>query len=246
MMRRRNKILQIIFIICVTSANSNAQTQFPSKNTNELSNKTTLISDEQEISNNDVSKVNNSNEKPTTPESGILSKIVNSISGSNKKDVSSLMYSDDEISKIQDALDAFKYGTPLPSETKAGNNDMVTTNAPEENAKSYIYLGSILYHSPDNWSVWINDQKISAQDNKPSNNLYIKSLDKDRASIVWTMSISKWKIITNSNSEEKAPINQNNQVEFDFILSFNQTYMLNNNQIVEGRVSSLSKESFKE
>ncbi|MFT7087288.1 MAG: hypothetical protein ACJAZX_000719 [Rickettsiales bacterium] len=151
------------------------------------------------------------------------------------------MYLDTEIDKVKKAFDAFENNRPFqidsPTETPNGIIDPPETETYEDNAKSYIYLGSILYKSPSNWSIWINDQILSSKDNEVSNELYIKSISKEKAEISWTMSISKWKILTNTKTSEGAPINTNNQVEFNFILSFNQTYILNGNKIVEGRAS---------
>lgn len=230
-MNPRSKIIQIIFfIICAFASNALAQDQLPNKDLNingiaDVVNKA-VVSDQP---NNPSS---NNDKKPATNN---LSKTANP--ASSKKDYLSLMYSDEETRKIQEALDAFKDGKPLIDKTQnTPIEDETAESPPEDNAKSYIYLGSILYSSPNKWSVWINDHKISSSNNKPSNELYIKSINEDEVNIVWIMSTSKWKILTNTKSDDGAPINANNQVEFDFTLSFNQTYMLNGNKTVEGKM----------
>lgn len=179
---------------------------------------------------NDVTKNNQDSGKS-------LSKIISSLV--NKGDDSSIMFSEDEITKIYQALDAHKNNQPFdvaPKEIEEKEQNQLT----KDNTDSCIYLGSILYHSPDNWSAWINGQKISSSNNQPTNELYIKSINPTSANIVWSMSISKWKILANQTSDTGAPINANNQVELNFNLSFNQTYMLVGGKIIEGKITSLS------
>ncbi len=248
-MNPRNKIVQIIFLIlCSASGNSIAQSQIINKDLdvkgivdviNKVVDQNKLLPDKQDSANQEVQKDSPAKQQPTP--------LKNSPANNSKSDNLSLMYSDEEIKKIQEALDALREGRPLLSNNQlASNEDKTTITTPEDNAKSYIYLGSILYNSPNNWSVWINDQKISAANNQIGNELYIKSINEDEVRILWTMSIIKWKILTNKKSEEGAPINQNNQVEFDFTLSFNQTYMLNGGKTAEGRVAPLlTSSSFK-
>jgi hypothetical protein len=151
-----------------------------------------------------------------------------------KSKTPSIMYKPQELKDIDRAIEAYNNKEKFLLGDEAQEIESIKT--PEDNAKSYIYLSSILYHSPNNWSVWINDKKISKEDNKFGDELYIKSINKDRAEIIWTMSLSKWKIISNNKQEDILPPVNNNQVEFNFSLSFNQTYMLNGNKIVEGRL----------
>jgi hypothetical protein len=167
-----------------------------------------------------------------------ISKIVSSLVKKNGEP--SLMFSDDELTKIDQALEAHRNNQPFdakPAETKTEEKEAVTAGG---EVNSCIYLESILYHSPNNWSAWVNGQKISSKNNKDTNEIYIKSIDADNAEIIWTMSISKWKILTNQTSENGAPINSNNQVEVNFNLSFNQTYMLTGGKIIEGRIQDNS------
>ena len=162
----------------------------------------------------------------------LLSKI---ITADDSKFGGSLMFSDEEMAKLNEALDAHRNSKPFKARVE---KIKVMEVEIEDNIKSYIYLGSILYYAPKNWSVWINDKLISAKDNNVNNELYIKSLNSNQANIVWTMSISKWKILSGSNSESEAPINANNQVEFNFTLGFNQTFILRNRKIVEGKITA--------
>ena len=73
-----------------------------------------------------------------------------------------------------------------------------------------------------------------------TNEIYIKSINANNVDIVWTMSITKWKILTEQKSDNRAPIGANNQVELNFNLSFNQTYILVGQRIIEGRIKFIS------
>ena len=56
-----------------------------------------------------------------------------------------------------------------------------------------------------------------ASSNKEDNELFFKNLSQDKVTIVWKLSISKWKILSGKKSEEYAPkINSANQVEVEF------------------------------
>ncbi|MFT6106536.1 MAG: hypothetical protein ACJA0S_000777 [Rickettsiales bacterium] len=154
----------------------------------------------------------------------------------------SLIYGKEELQKIKNAVEAFKNQVPLVSEPQIGVVAEIKDPV-KDDSTSYVYLGSILYKSNREWSVWINDKKISSLNNYANNDIYVTSINKNKVEIIWTMTLSKWKILTNSGSEEGAPMNDKNQVEYNFILSFNQSYLLNENKVIEGRVgSSLSIE----
>lgn len=49
----------------------------------------------------------------------------------------------------------------------------------------HLYLGSIVYYSPTNWSVWINGKKLVNRLNKPSNILFVSNIDRTEAVLVW-------------------------------------------------------------
>jgi hypothetical protein len=223
-MKKLIKILSIIFIV---SSSSNCWSE-NSNTKNKLNTKT--INENNNLPNNNVVESDN-----LKNDDDLISKIISEKDLKRININSSLMFSDEGIKNLNLALDAYKNNKPY----------VVKNNKPkklqalfEENIKSYIHLGSILYNSPNIWSVWINDTKISARNNNASNELYIKSINHHKAYIAWTMSISKWKILTNAKSELDAPINAKNQVEFNFTLRFNQTFILKSSNVVEGNVTS--------
>ncbi|OFW81408.1 MAG: hypothetical protein A2887_03805 [Alphaproteobacteria bacterium RIFCSPLOWO2_01_FULL_40_26] len=170
----------------------------------------------------------------------------------NQKAVS-LMFDDEQTGNIDRAIESLKNNQVfVPEEEEAGQEGELNEEekkkkeaedkakqekkAEEENEKSYIYLASVIYFTPNNWAVWINDQKITSETNKNQKELFATSVQKDRVKLRWTLSISKWKILSGRKSEEFAPkINESNQVEVEFELRPNQTFILSTTNIVEGR-----------
>jgi len=167
---------------------------------------------------------------------------------------SSLMFDEEQNADIDRAVDSFLNNqsyVPDEKELQALQDEKALeearAKAEEEqarNEKSYLYLSSILYLSPKSWIVWIGDKKITSEDNEKSHELYIQNISRDKAKILWKLSISKWKIITGKRSDEDLPpTNENNQIETTFELRPNQTFMLNENRIVEGKAYTKSSAS---
>ena len=171
---------------------------------------------------------------------------------------SSLMFDDSENNNIDRAVDSLKNNqiyTPEGEEardeakrTKEEEDALKQANkGSEENEKSFIYLSSIMYFTPSTWAVWINNQKITPELNVAGKEIYLKSIEKDSVKVLWTLSMSKWKIISGKKSEELAPkINSLNQVEVEFELKPNQTFTLGTNSVSEGKqIYKSSKSSSK-
>lgn len=165
----------------------------------------------------------------------------------------SLMYNDEQFSNIEKAIEASRNNVEFVPEgeeakklseeqakkQKEENEDIQKT---EDNAKSYVYLSSIMFFSENSWSLWINDKKYATSTNNPDSELYFKNVSQDQVTVIWKLSISKWKILSGKKSEELAPkINKDNQVEVTFNLKPNQTFILNSNKTVDGKVYDSGK-----
>lgn len=104
------------------------------------------------------------------------------------------------------------------------------------NEKAYVYLASILFENNNNWTIWINEQKITNKNNSKKKELYISSITKDLANILWQMPLSKWQIISGKKKIDSPPqVNAENNVEIRFALMPNQTFVLDSKSVVEGR-----------
>ncbi len=73
---------------------------------------------------------------------------------------------------------------PIAPEMPKGENIPFTPEAPK-NVDNF-YLKSILYFGKDNWTIWLNDNKISNKDTEPVlNNLKTALITKDSVTFVW-------------------------------------------------------------
>ena len=164
--------------------------------------------------------------------------------------IRSVMLSDAEIAKINQALKLFKEGKEfvaietkeLSDEEKARlEKQKLSAEMKLIREKSRLHLGSVLYFSNKVWSVWINKKKITAASNKESNEIYIQKINGQKVDIIWTLGLSKWKVLMGTNISPK--VNSLNQIEIKITLHPNQTFLLRENKIIEG--SSVKKTSSK-
>ena len=173
------------------------------------------------------------------------------------KKYDSLMLTELELKNIKKANEAANNGQPFVAEDEEefkiknpkGEQDKLKEQKKKEeeenfkkeeeeqgSEKSYIYFASIIYFNQKDWVIWINDQKITPKTNQQNKELYIKKVHANQIDVIWKLSITKWKIISGKKSETIAPkINKDNQVEVYFSLKPNQTFMLSNNSVVEGK-----------
>ena len=156
-----------------------------------------------------------------------------------------LMFNDQEIANINRALDSLKNNQIFVPEGLEKKEEKPTEedqekkeeSEVEENEKSYIYLGSLIYFTPSDWVIWLNDQKISTSNNDPQKEIYVTKVLSDRINVKWKMSLTKWKILSGKRDETQAPrLDFNsNIVESEFELRPNQTFILGSNSVVEGK-----------
>lgn len=188
----------------------------------------------------------------------ILNRIGSGIAAINSTDKSpSLMLEADEYNNVNRAIESLKTNqvfTPDSPDSLIGSSNQNSNDEKKrlqqeeearkleekrlkESAKAFIYLSSILYFSPDNWVVWVNDQKITSKTNSPNKEFYLTKVNSSEVGIFWTLSMSKWKIISGKANESLAPkVNEKNQVEIEFSLKQNQTFILSQDSIIEGRI----------
>lgn len=222
------------------------------QNINQIKSK--IDSFEAELSKTDDKSLPNSSnsaDKTTNPD-----KSASDPSKSDKKNVilntsqfkKSLMLSEDEIKQLTEAFQAFYDKKPLKSKdeekvaTEENKEDAVNSNQPKE--ESRIYLNAIMYISKNNWIVWLNGDKITKENNLPSNPIFIKLVDSNKVSISWSMGLSKWRVLTGKEEVGNGVVvGKDNQIQLNFSLKPNQTYSLLTNKVTEGRNVPLNKPS---
>jgi hypothetical protein len=159
----------------------------------------------------------------------------------NKK-LSSLMFDDEQNDDIERAIESLRLDPETRAKKFAGlkPGEQKIIKRKEENEKAYIYLGSIIYLNAQNWVVWINNQKITSLSNKKDDEIYLKNVQKDKAKLLWQLSVSKWKILSGYSSEDAPPeVSADNKVQIEFELKPNQTFILSSKRVVEGKIAPL-------
>lgn len=169
----------------------------------------------------------------------------------------SLMFYEEELDKLKQAVESFKTGQSLEiaeeqenitEENSENEQNEKEKELSELNERSKIYLGSILYFSPNKWTIWLNDDKINSDNNNKDNEFFVNKIDGKNVNIIWTLSLSKWKILSGGNSENitQPKVNNKNQVKTSFTLGANQTFILKYNKVFEGKKDNKNKKIEKE
>jgi len=110
----------------------------------------------------------------------------------------SLMYNDEQFSNIEKAIEAARNNVEFvpegeeakklsEEEAKKQKEEVEDLQKNEENAKSYIYLSSIMFFSEKSWSLWINDKKFVASTNNPDSELFFKDVSQDKVTVIWKL-----------------------------------------------------------
>ena len=164
----------------------------------------------------------------------------------------SIMFSNENIKDISATFPRFYY--LLNNKGKIASEDEIKQTLDTENiSKSrenlvnledtniYIYLNSIMYISKNAWSVWINDSKITNENNK-NRDIIIKKITPNYINIVWSFDLSQWDIVNpNKIIPEDMYKIKDNIVSIFLRMSPNQTYIVRDNKILEGRPEFLKK-----
>lgn len=151
----------------------------------------------------------------------------------------SVMFTDQELSLISESVRAFKAGTGLAA---AGLAQGV-----ENQIRSY-HLNSIIYKGENQWTIWLNNNKLSP--GSDAGGLKIESVSEHSATVKWFTSeldriTPDWrrKLVIVSNNKYKAKpsdgaivieVQDQNSVLITFRLEPNQTFDVNNMKIKEG------------
>ncbi len=197
------------------------------------------------------------NPSPTSPKSDYKENslvqqaregLASSLLGKDKP--KSLMFDDQEYDNLENAIESLKNNETyipdgsdsdkiLSEEERKKSEEAEKLRKQEqenqENEKSYIYLASIIYFNSKDWIVWVNDKKITSKTNDPKKELYVEKITKGSVTVLWKLSLSKWKIISGKKEEFAPKTNAENQIEIRFDLKPNQTFTLSSGKVVEGK-----------
>lgn len=164
-----------------------------------------------------------------------LSKINRSKEVKKKYNFESLMFSEQELDDINNIMNDEEGSKKL-------KNHKNKKSKKEENIREIatfgkIYLSSILYLSNEKWLIWINGKKISSLGNSKLNEIYITAVTVDGVDLIWSMSPSKWRIISELPANATTPkLNELGQIEIKVSLKSNETYILKHNKVIRGKI----------
>lgn len=131
---------------------------------------------------------------------------------------------------------------------------IIKSNSPIE--APAFYLKSILYFSPDNWSLWLNNKKLSDNTDKTIENITLVDISHKQASFLWKnttidLIYPDWKDLFTAIEDNKYASPEKNILvdastgNITFILKPNQSLVSKTLEIVEGpaKSSSLDKQA---
>jgi hypothetical protein len=108
----------------------------------------------------------------------------------------SLMFSKNDMDVLLQALEIYDHSAraqkAAPTQNKDFLSSLLDTLKHDDASKETIlplpnlYLGSIVYYSPSNWSVWLNGKKLLNRNNQPSNEFYIDRISPSEIELLWT------------------------------------------------------------
>lgn len=168
----------------------------------------------------------------------------------NKVDRNNIM----EALKIYDSSRGQKTATASPAgegkdslssllDSLRSHEDTGTAAAPPPSLPN-LYLGSIVYYSPSNWSIWVNDKKLTNKTNTESNELYVTRISRTEAELRWRpyslMDIpTVWQMAT-QNGQHPLPhiLVDEHAGEITLDLHPNQTFLPKSLTIREGLIKS--------
>lgn len=166
---------------------------------------------------------------------------------SNYKITRNMFFNDREIKLIKHAYSVYKkqktvLKTPTTNTTNIienvsiadNNNDF--SNFSNKGIIDIITLNSIMYTDDNNWSIWINNKKITNIDNKfDLSDFKVVDINKDYASIKWIMSKTRFEIVNKQELITNYNVNDEDKIEVNIRLSSNQSYLPYFNMVVDGK-----------
>lgn len=163
-----------------------------------------------------------------------------------QKQIQSILFTKEEINEINLAINTYLKAIGRGGEftfdeeaflSRLGGLKKNTAVTGESRFFTYpqFYLDSLVYHSPTDWLVWINGEKITPETPKESKNIHVVTVDNEKVTLAWfplTMSavLEVWKLMPN---EAITIDKQRNQVIFT--LRPNQTFSSYILRVLEGK-----------
>lgn len=175
----------------------------------------------------------------------------NKISSAKAPEIKSLFFSDSDIKLIYDARKFYEQNHHIgKSDGSVVEDDFLRSlekisaskfgSAPNLFTYPQFFLSSIIYHSVDDWVVWINDKKITQNSGVTTDGLRIINIDKGKVVFQWKpQKMDRIADIGESSQDSPVRVNQMKGT-VEFLLQPNQTFSSYAMRIVEGRVQPVT------
>jgi hypothetical protein len=153
--------------------------------------------------------------------------------------VKSLFYTPEEITAIRLAANSYrKRGGNTADDDLLDKLTEDKTAAPQVYIYPQFFLESVVYHSPKDWVIWLNNDKITQDTPKANAEISVEAIDENKVVLKWHPSIvdkdrimDVWKRTSNT---ETLVDPMDNTVQF--VLHTNQTFSSYVMRVLEGKV----------
>lgn len=163
----------------------------------------------------------------------------------NEPEIKSLLFSDTDIATIHSARLFYEQhsngvvDSSIAEDDFLKNLEKITILKSYSDPKSFTYpqffLSSIAYYSPDNWVVWVNDEKITQDSGVSAAGLRVMEIDKEKVVFDWKPARMD-KILDNDYSPDNPVKVDFIENKVSFVLKANQTFTSYAMQVVEGKI----------
>ncbi len=195
------------------------------------------------------------------PSSAIDSKYPDLLLAPMHPGMMSLMFSKSDMDVIVSFADLYDRGAMSDKKTEAtptGEKDdfmallqsiksqepIIDSASPVPVLLPNVYLGSIVYYSPTQWSVWINGKKLPYSRNSPEGEFYVGYISREEIELVWKPSSlldtpTLWKSLTDNGKKTLLNVRVD-ESKGKIILRMrpNQTFLSRSLAIREGLIKS--------
>ncbi len=156
-------------------------------------------------------------------------------------DIGTIMFQKQEVELLLAAIDEYKkLAAAGITDIETGDNVTTTTDASANKTTSaqpnykIIYVGTIMYLSPNKWSVWINGKKFSSHNNAPLEAIEVVDISNDKVTIRWTpdVKIESYEKNTNDITREEDSFlitMRSNQALLSRLLTVNEGRVIDEN-----------------
>ena len=163
----------------------------------------------------------------------------------------SLFFSGDDVDAIhraQSIYEKHKDGSVVDTKGGVEEEDFLnkleklsnTKTAPTTFTYPQFFLSSIMYHSPSDWVIWVNNEKIVPSSGVTPSGLRVRDVTAGKVTLEWKPEqMDKVNVVTDNSKEDAIKVDKESK-NVTFTLKGNQTFSSYSMQVVEGKVMPIT------